>query len=111
MVTLTDNAVTAVRQAIAKSGKKGAGFRIMTRELGCAGLKYLIGLDSSPREDDIVVETCGMCVFIDPMSAPLLSGVSVDFVEEAGRAGFSFDNPNVASSCSCSGGSKASCGV
>jgi iron-sulfur cluster assembly protein len=110
MVTLTDNAVTAVKQAISKSGKEGAGFRIMTRELGCAGLKYLIGLDSSPREDDIVVETCGMCVFIDPMSAPLLSGVSVDFVEEAGRAGFSFDNPNVTSSCSCSSASRSSCG-
>lgn len=101
MVTLTENAVTAVKQAIVKSGKEGAGFRLMIQEGGCAGFKYLIGLDANPREDDIVMDASGVRVFIDPLSAPMLVGVSVDFVEEAGRAGFSFQNPNAAKKCDC----------
>lgn len=101
MIALTDNAVTAVQRAIAKSGKEGAGFRIMIETGGCAGLKYKIGLDNAPREDDLVVEANGVRVFIDPLSQPMLAGVSVDFIEDAGRAGFSFDNPNAAKSCNC----------
>lgn len=101
MLTLTENAAAAVKQAITRSGKDGAGFRVMIQEGGCAGFKYLIGLDPAPREDDIVMETAGVRVFVDPASAPLLAGVSVDFVQEAGQAGFSFHNPNAAKKCDC----------
>ena len=101
MIALTDNAVSAVKKAIAKSGKDGAGFRIMVETGGCAGLKYKIGLDAKPREDDTVVEASGGKILVDPQSAPMLAGVTVDFVEEIGRAGFSFDNPNAAKKCNC----------
>jgi iron-sulfur cluster assembly protein len=101
MVALTDNAVTAVKKAIAKAGKDGAGFRVMIEEGGCAGFKYMIGLDAIPREDDTVVDAGGIRVFVDSKSAPMLEGVTVDFVEEVGRAGFSFQNPNAAKKCNC----------
>jgi iron-sulfur cluster assembly protein len=101
MIALTDNAVTAVKRAIEKTGKDGAGFRIMIETGGCAGFKYKIGLDPTPREDDFIVEASGIRVFIDPLSQPMLEGVSVDFVEDMGRGGFSFDNPNAGKSCNC----------
>lgn len=101
MIALTESAVFAVKKAISKAGKNDAGFRIMIESGGCAGLKYMIGLDSAPREDDVVVEASGIRVFIDPQSKPMLDGVTVDFVEEIGRAGFSFDNPNAAKKCNC----------
>ena len=105
MIALTENAAAAVKQAIAKSGKENAGFRIMIENAGCAGFRYKIGLDATPREDDAVVEARGIRVFIDPMSQPMLRGASVDFVEEADRSGFSFNNPNAMRGCSCSSGS------
>lgn len=101
MIALTDNAITAVKKAIARSGKEGAGFRIMVETGGCAGFKYKIGLDTTPRQDDEVVETSGVRVFVDPQSKPMLEGVRVDFVEELGKAGFSFENPNAAKKCNC----------
>lgn len=101
MVALTDSAVSAVKKAIEKSGKRGAGFRILVENGGCAGYKYKIGLDAAPRDDDEVIDADGVRVFVDPRSASMLSGVKVDFVEEAGRAGFSFENPNAASKCNC----------
>lgn len=101
MIALTDNAVSAVKKAIAKSGKEGAGFRIMVETGGCAGFKYKIGLDPKPREDDTVFETSGVKILVDPQSAPMLEGLKVDFVDEVGRAGFAFDNPNAAKKCNC----------
>lgn len=101
MISLTDNAVTAVKKAIAKSGKDGAGFRIMVENGGCSGFKYKIGLDAAPRQDDEVVEAGEVKVFIDPHSKSLVDGMTVDFVEEIGRAGFSFDNPNAKEKCNC----------
>ncbi len=101
MIALTDSAVSAVKKAIAKSGKEGAGFRIMVETGGCAGFKYKIGLDPKPRDDDTVVDASGVKILIDPQSAPMVQGLTVDFVEEIGRAGFSFDNPNAAKKCNC----------
>lgn len=101
MISLTDNAVSAVKKAIAKSGKEGAGFRIMVESGGCSGLKYKIGLDTSPRQDDEIVAQGDIKVFIDQQSKPMVAGMTVDFVEEIGKAGFSFDNPNAKAKCNC----------
>jgi len=101
MIALTENAATAVKKAIERSGKMGAGFRIMVETGGCSGFKYKIGLDAKPRQDDEVVESGGVRIFVDPQSAPMLSGVTVDFVEELGKAGFAFENPNASSKCNC----------
>ncbi len=43
MIALTDNAVSAVKKAIAKSGKDGAGFRIMVETGGCASAVPSLG--------------------------------------------------------------------
>ena len=101
MIALTDKAVSAVQKAILKSGKDGAGFRIMVETGGCEGLKYKVGLDLTPRQDDEILESGGVRIFVDPQSAPMLTGLKVDFIEEIGRAGFSFDNPNAAKKCNC----------
>ena len=101
MIALTENAARAVKKAIEKSGKNGAGFRIMVENGGCSGFKYKIGLDAQPRQDDEVIEASGVRIFVDARSAPMLSGVTVDFVEELGKAGFSFENPNASSKCNC----------
>ena len=101
MIFLTSQATSAVKNAMVRAGKPEAGLRIMIETGGCAGHKYLIGLDAEPRPDDAVVECGGVKVFVDPDSQPLLTGLRVDFVESLEGSGFSFDNPNAASKCSC----------
>ena len=49
MIVLTQEAADAVKSAMAKTGKEDAGLRIMVEAGGCAGYKYLIGLDPAPR--------------------------------------------------------------
>jgi iron-sulfur cluster assembly protein len=101
MIVLTTEAVSAVKNAMVRAGKIEAGLRIMVEAGGCAGYKYLIGLDAEPRADDVVVEAGDVKLFIDPDSQPLLSGLRIDFVESLEGSGFTFDNPNAASKCSC----------
>lgn len=101
MIVLTAEAASAVKTAMTRAGKVGAGLRVMVEAGGCAGYKYLIGLDAEPRTDDIVVNTGEVRVFVDPDSRPLLSGLTIDFVERLEGSGFTFQNPNAASKCSC----------
>ena len=101
MIVLTKEAASAVKNAMSRAGKDGAGLRIMVEAGGCAGYKYLIGLDAEPRSDDTVIEVSGVKLFIDPDSQPLLTGMSIGFVESLEGSGFTFDNPIAASKCAC----------
>jgi len=101
MIVLTAEAATAVKSAMSRAGKLEAGLRIMVESGGCAGYKYLIGLDAEPRSDDAVIETAGVKLFIDPESQPLLAGMTVGFVESLEGSGFTFENPNAAAKCAC----------
>ena len=52
-------------------------------------------LDLGPKEaSHVTVEAGGLTVQLDRASAARASGVSIDFVEAGGEAGFKIDNPN-----------------
>jgi iron-sulfur cluster assembly accessory protein len=101
MIQLTNAARDAVRSAIAGSSNPAEGIRIMVEAGGCSGFKYMMGLVSAPEKDDIVVLCDDVKVFVDRESSPHLEGTTVDFVVSLEQSGFSFDNPNAASKCSC----------
>lgn len=102
MISLTDSALTAVKNAINRSGKEGAGFRVKADAGGCAGYKYQIGLDTNIHDDDAIVEAGDdVLVLVDAASQTLLAGMTIDFVESLEGAGFVFENPNAQSTCSC----------
>ena len=101
MITLTDNAVDAVRSAITGAPQSVEGLRIMVEAGGCAGYKYMMGLVAEINPDDIVVENDGIKVFVEQDSASLLAGTVVDFVSSIEGSGFTFDNPQAQNSCSC----------
>lgn len=101
MINLTDSALNAVRTAIEGAADPVGGLRIMVEAGGCAGYKYLMGLVGEPGPDDTVVEREGVKVFVDMNSHELLAGTTIDFVVALEGSGFTFDNPNATSSCSC----------
>jgi len=101
MINLTDSAISAVRSAIAGASEQVGGLRIMVETGGCAGNQYKMGLVAEPGDDDTVIERDGVKVFVDNKSHELLAGTTVDFVVALEGSGFTFDNPNAKSSCSC----------
>lgn len=109
MVTLTTAAVSTLERVLAKSGPLATGLRIMVTDGGCAGLKYVMGLESAAGAGDRVVDCGGVRLFIDPDSQPHLDGVVVDYVETLEGGGFRFDNPKAARTCGCGKSFAAAC--
>ncbi len=101
MIHLTESAANAVRTAIARTNAPVEGLRLAVDAGGCAGYKYMMGLVAKGDPDDIVVEREGVKVFVDPDSVRHLEGTTVDFVVGLQNSGFTFDNPQAKSSCSC----------
>ncbi|MBI1284260.1 MAG: iron-sulfur cluster assembly accessory protein [Thiobacillus sp.] len=101
MLTLTPSALSAVEKFIKGSDTPVAGLRISIAGGGCSGFQYGMRLEESKAEDDVEVAVGGVMLLIDPFSAPMLDGVTVDFVDSLNGSGFKFENPNATSSCAC----------
>jgi iron-sulfur cluster assembly protein len=101
VVQLTESAANALRAAIAGAGTAVEGLRIAVEAGGCAGFQYSMGLISQIEPGDLIFERDGLKVFVDPASAPLLRGTTIDYVVSLQGTGFTFDNPQAQSHCSC----------
>ncbi len=101
MITLTETAIHAVARFIASSETPQAGLRIEVTDGGCSGLQYGLKLETQALENDEILEYQGFKVFIDANSLPVLTGMTVDFVDSLEGSGFKFTNPNAVKSCAC----------
>lgn len=101
MINLTDSALNAVRTAISSAADPVGGLRIKVETGGCAGYKYMLGLVDAADADDTVIDRDGVKVFVDMKSHTLLAGTTIDFVVALEGSGFTFENPNATSNCSC----------
>jgi len=99
-ITLTENAAKRVAW-IAERQSKPAILRLAVDGGGCAGFTYKFELADGADAEDIVAETDGVRLVVDPMSLELVKGSAVDFVEDLGGATFRVTNPNAQSGCGC----------
>ena len=107
MLNLTETAIEAIKGFIKSSDKPSSGLRIEVSGGGCSGFQYGLRLEDQPTAEDSIVDCSGIQVFVDPGSAAMLAGVTVDFVNGLEGAGFKFLNPNAKASCGC--GNSFSC--
>jgi iron-sulfur cluster assembly accessory protein len=98
-ITLTENAARRVAW-IAERQRKPAILRLAVDGGGCAGFTYKFEL-GMPEDDDMVAETSGVKLVVDPVSLELVKGSAVDFVEDLGGAAFKVTNPKAQSGCGC----------
>lgn len=99
-VTLSERAATHVASFITKRGK-GVGIRFGVRTSGCSGMAYKLEFVDDVDDEDLVFESYGVKVIVDPKSLPYVSGTELDFVREGLNEGFKFNNPNVKDECGC----------
>ena len=99
-VTLTESAAKRVSSFIEKRGK-GVGLRLAVKTSGCSGLAYAIEFADAAEPEDLLFESYGVTVLIDPKSHAFLTGTELDFVREGLNEGFKFNNPNVKDQCGC----------
>src|SRR5947209_5293667 len=101
MITLTDAAVSKVKELIEAQGREGHGLRVYVAGGGCSGLRYGMALDENSAEDDEVYDFGGLHVYVDPASLPHIDGAHVDYVDTIMGSGFKVENPNATSTCGC----------
>ncbi len=99
-VTLSESAAKHVANFISKRGK-GVGIRLGVRTSGCSGMAYKLEFADEALDEDIVFESHGVKVLVDPKSLPYLEGTQLDFIREGLNEGFRFINPNIKDECGC----------
>ncbi|HEX6329365.1 MAG TPA: iron-sulfur cluster assembly accessory protein [Jiangellaceae bacterium] len=100
-VVLTDEASSKVKTLLDQEGRDDLALRIAVQPGGCSGLRYQLFFDERSLDGDIVEDFGGVNVVVDRMSAPYLTGATIDFVDTIERQGFTIDNPNASGSCAC----------
>ncbi len=101
MIMLTDNAASKVNELISAEDEDGLALRVAVRPGGCSGFSYEMYFDTDRAADDITKDFGGVDVVVDPQSAQLLEGATLDYKDGLQDAGFSIDNPNAQRTCGC----------
>lgn len=101
MITLTESAAVKVKQLIAEEGDENLMLRVAVRPGGCSGFSYEMFFDTDRSGDDVLEEIGGVRVVVDPSSAQLLKGATLDYSDGLQGAGFSINNPNATRTCGC----------
>ena len=100
-ILLTEVAATKVSNLLAQEGRDDLRLRIAVQPGGCSGLRYQLYFDERALDGDVVSQFGSVQVVTDKMSAPYLSGATIDFVDTIEKQGFTIDNPNATGSCAC----------
>jgi len=101
VITITDTAATKVKDLITQEGDETLMLRVAVRPGGCSGFSYEMFFDSELESDDVVLDRLGIKVVVDPSSAQLLEGASLDYKDGLQGAGFAINNPNAQRTCGC----------
>ena len=100
-ITLTDAAVAKVGELIKQEGNPDLALRVAVRPGGCSGFSYEMFFDSDLADDDLRSTFGEVRVVVDPSSASLIVGSTLDYKDGLQDAGFSINNPNASRSCGC----------
>ncbi len=99
---LTDAAAAKVKSLIeAEEGTDELVLRVAVRPGGCSGFSYEMFFDTEVAPDDTTSEHGGVKVVVDPSSAQLLDGATLDYKDGLQGAGFAINNPNAQRTCGC----------
>lgn len=100
-VVLTEIAAQKVKALLDQEGRDDLRLRVAVQPGGCSGLRYQLFFDERSLDGDIVDDYDGVQVVVDRMSAPYLTGATIDFADRIDAQGFTIDNPNAQGSCAC----------
>jgi iron-sulfur cluster assembly accessory protein len=101
-ITLTTEAAAKVKELMSQEpNAEQLALRVEVQPGGCAGFRYGLFFDDEISSSDQVETSEGVRVAIDPMSAPYLRGVVIDWANSLQQSGFVINNPNAQGRCAC----------
>jgi iron-sulfur cluster assembly accessory protein len=101
-VDVTDRAAEKALQLGVQEGHgEGVCLRLRVLAGGCSGFSYKLTFEDGPVDDDLVTEHAGLRVLVDPASAPIVAGSTIEFIDAMLGGGFKVNNPQAINECSC----------
>lgn len=100
-LVVTEAAAAKVGELLEQEGNPELFLRVAVRPGGCSGYSYEMFFDSDLMDDDVSSVASGVKVVVDPASAALLVGATLDYKDGLQGAGFSINNPNATRTCGC----------
>lgn len=98
MIEITATAAEAIKKSLVE----GKIVRMFLAAIDASGASYGLGL-SNPEDEDVIFESRGIKVHMDPKDAELLGETIIDFVDDGEERGFIIrgpeDEPSACSSC------------
>jgi iron-sulfur cluster assembly protein/iron-sulfur cluster insertion protein len=99
-VMLTSESALKVADLLAQENDSSLFLRVAVAPGGCSGYSYEMFFDSELDDNDIVRDFDGIKVVVDPESAKLLYGSTLEY-EDGLQGGFHLVNPNATRTCGC----------
>src|SRR5213596_1521458 len=81
LIKVTPSAAEKVSSLLVKQGRPAGVLRVAVIGGGCSGLQYKMDLQDQPANRDILVETGGIKVVVDPKSALYVTGSELDYLD------------------------------
>ena len=101
MINVTQVAASKISEMLAEEQQVQSGLRVFVQGGGCSGFQYGLMIEENPGDSDLVFESNGVKLYVDPISLSYLKAAEVDFVESVTGGGFTINNPNAKSTCGC----------
>lgn len=102
VISVTDKAARRIAALALKEGHALPVLRIRVTAGGCSGFTYELSFADGPTEHDAVIEAAdGVRVLVDPQSAPIVRGSTLEFNDSLLGGGLKMLNPQATHECAC----------
>jgi iron-sulfur cluster assembly protein len=101
ILRVTPRAAEKAIQLSARDGFAQPLLRVRVLAGGCEGFSYKLSFEPDVHPDDHVVEAHGLRVLVDPKSAPIVAGSTLEFSDALLGGGFKVNNPQAVHECAC----------
>ena len=99
-LSFTEIAARYVRHYLALRGN-GLGVRLVVQPADCAGMAYHLEFVDQAEPHDVVFESHGERIYVDPKALAYVDGTVIDYSRDGSEEGFQIHNPNVTHECGC----------
>ncbi|HIO93695.1 MAG TPA: iron-sulfur cluster assembly accessory protein [Leucothrix mucor] len=94
MYTVSEDAAAQIKVSLSEAGNKSEPLRVAVEKTEDGTFHYQMGFDSSEKFGDTKFNSEGVELVVDAASAPLVSGMLIDYIDMDGSMEFVFMNPN-----------------
>jgi iron-sulfur cluster insertion protein len=102
VIAVTDTAAGKIGTLARREGRSEAILRVRVTAGGCSGFRYELAYADAPVDGDVVIDAAGgVRVVIDPISAPILRGSTLDLDQSLIGGGLRIRNPQAVHECAC----------